>query len=105
MTDAATPSRFTLRCLPLAAKLVLTVFLCAVGLGYFSALVQLHLKHSGKDGRALPTLGDVVEKFSGLKKPDDCPMQSKAEVLLGGNPEDADVGPENMAPAFFAKSK
>ncbi len=102
MTDA--DPRFTLRRLPLAAKLVLTVFLIAVGLGYFSALVQLHLKHSGRNGEALPTLADVVERFSGLKKPDDCPPQSKIEVMLSGDPDAADVGPDNMAPAFFARS-
>jgi hypothetical protein len=102
MTDA--DPRFTLRRLPLAAKLVLTVFLIAVGLGYFSALVQLHLKHSGRNGEALPTLDDVVERFSGLKKPDDCPPQSKIEVMLSGDPDAADVGPDNMAPAFFARS-
>ncbi len=106
MTDTA-PTRFTLRRLPLAAKLVLTVFLTAVGLGYFSALVQLHLKHSGKEGEALPTVADVVERFAGVKAPDpDAPPPvCRVRQLLSGNRDDADVGKENMAPAFFAKSK
>jgi hypothetical protein len=102
MTDADT--RFTLRRLPLAAKLVLTVFLLTVGLGYFSALVQLHLKHSGRNGEALPTLDDVVERFSGLRKPDDCPPQSRIEIMLSGDPDAPTVGAGNMAPAFFADS-
>ena len=40
------PERLTLRALPLAARLVLAVFLIAVGLGYGSALVQLHFQHA-----------------------------------------------------------
>jgi hypothetical protein len=66
MTELPTPTRLTLRQLPLAAKLVLTVFLIAVGVGYFSALIQLHIQHSGRDGNALPTLADVVEVFAGV---------------------------------------
>jgi hypothetical protein len=62
MTD--TPERFTLRQLPLPAKLVLTVFLISVGLGYTSAMFQLHLKHAS-GGSALPTIADVVARFSG----------------------------------------
>ena len=62
--------RFTLRQLPLPAKVVVTVFLFAVGLGYVSAMVQLHDKHSSKEGEPLPTPADVVEVFAGLKKPD-----------------------------------
>lgn len=104
-TDPA--PRSLLRQLPLPAKLVVTAFLIAVGLGYFSALVQLHMKHSNKDGEALPTLADVVERFSGVKKPDPDapPPKSKIHELVSGNRDDADVGKTNMAPAFFAKSK
>ena len=103
----STPTRFTLRQLPLATRLVLTLFLFAVGLGYTSAMVQLHLKHSNKEGNPLPTVADVIERFSGLKKPDANtePPKSKIHQLLLGPKDDADVGKENMTPAFFAKSK
>jgi hypothetical protein len=99
--------RFTLRQLPLPAKLVLSVFLVAVGLGYFSAMVQLHMKHSSKAGDPLPSPGDVVEIFAGLKPadPNAPPPCSKVDTLLTGDPTAADVSKHNMAPAFFAKSK
>jgi hypothetical protein len=105
MTDPAT--RITLRGLPLAAKLVLSAFLVAVGLGYSSALVQLHMKQSGRDGEALPTLDDVIERFSGLKTPDpDAPPPlCRVRSMLAGDRTQTDVGQDNMAPAFFAKSK
>jgi hypothetical protein len=55
---------YRLRDLPLAARLVLSVFLIAVGLGYLSALVQLHFRQGSK-GNAMPTPDDVVLRFSG----------------------------------------
>jgi cytochrome c553 len=99
--------RLTLRQLPLPAKLVLSVFLCAVGLGYFSAMVQLHLKHSSKAGDPLPSPADVVEVFSGLKAydPSAPPPCGRIDTLLTGDPTAPDVSKDNMAPAFFAKSK
>ena len=48
--------RFTLRQLPLPAKLVLSTFLLAVGVGYTSAMVQLHMQHGDRDGKPLPTV-------------------------------------------------
>jgi hypothetical protein len=107
MTDC--PTRFTLRQLPLPAKLVLSCFLVAVGLGYFSALVQLHLQHSSRNGDHLPGIGDVVEIFAGKKKADpshagDRPV-SKLEALVMGPIEGAPWnGSGSMAPAFFHKS-
>jgi hypothetical protein len=56
---------YRLRDLPLAARLVLSVFLLAVGGGYFSALVQLHFR-LGSKGNPLPTPDDIVEHFSGV---------------------------------------
>jgi mono/diheme cytochrome c family protein len=105
MTDPA--PRITLRGLPLAAKLVLSAFLLAVGLGYSSALVQLHLKQSNREGEALPTLDDVIERFSGLKPhdPDAAPPVSRVRTLLSGDRTEANVGKENMTPAFFARSR
>jgi hypothetical protein len=98
-------ARITLRDLPFAARLVLTCFLCAVGLGYFSALVQLHLQHGSRDGNALPTAADVIERFSGVKKhdPNAPPPASKIESMISG-PADSGWGKSNMTPAFFEKS-
>jgi len=102
-----TPARFTLRQLPLPAKLVVTAFLFAVGLGYVSAMVQLHINHSDRDGNPLPTPANVIERFSGLKEFDpDAPIPcSRMDTLLTGNPKAAEVTKDNMAPAFFAASK
>jgi hypothetical protein len=98
-------ARITLRELPFAARLVLTCFLCAVGLGYFSALVQLHLQHGSRDGNPLPTTADVIERFSGMKKhdPNAPPPVSKIESMISG-PADSGWGKTNMTPAFFEKS-
>jgi hypothetical protein len=100
-----TSSRFYLHQLPLAARLVLTVFLIAVGLGYFSAMVQLHLQHSSRKGEHLPTPDDVIEKFSGLKKSngEKHRPQSKIEFLISGAKE-GELTKDTMAPAFFGKS-
>lgn len=105
--SANTHPRFTLRQLPLPAKVVVTAFLFAVGLGYISAMVQLHDKHSSKDGNPLPTPADVVEVFSGLRKPDPdaLPPCSRIDTLLCGDKTANDISKDNMAPAFFAKSK
>ncbi len=109
MADPTEPvaPRITLRQLPMAARLVLSVFLIAVGLGYFSAMVQLHMKHSKKEGEPLPTGADVVEVFAGLKRHD--PMApvpcSRIDTLLSADEKALDVGKHNMAPAFYAKSK
>ena len=106
MLEPAAP-RIALRQLPLAARLVLSVFLIAVGLGYFSAMIQLHMKHSKREGEPLPTPADVVEVFAGLKlfDPNEKPPCSSVDLLLSGKTTDAEVSKNNMAPAFFAKSK
>ncbi len=103
--ESAAP-RITLRQLPFAARLVLSAFLIAVGLGYFSAMVQLHMKHSSRDGEPLPTGVNVVEVFCGLKPfdpsaPAPC---SRIDTLLSADEKAEDVGKDNMAPAFYAKS-
>lgn len=96
--------RFTLRQLPLPAKLVLTAFLIAVGVGYFSALVQLHLQHGSRDGQPMPTADDVVERFAGVKRFDGELPRSKIETLITGSPEGKIESKANMTPAFFASS-
>jgi hypothetical protein len=56
--------RWTLRDLPFAARLVVAAFLISVGVGYFSALVQLHFQHA-KPGSVMPTGDDAVRTFHG----------------------------------------
>src|SRR5262249_32952932 len=102
-TAAAT--RFTLRDLPLPAKLVVTVFLLAVGLGYTSAMVQLHMQHGERDGKALPTRDNVVAVFSGVKWVSGGETEktvSKLEAMISGDPT-GDLTSKNMAAAFFAQ--
>ena len=67
MSTPASP-RFTLRDLPLPAKLVVTTFLITVGLGYLWAMAQIHFKHASP-GNPLPTLADLVARFSGVPWP------------------------------------
>jgi hypothetical protein len=98
----AAPDRYTLRDLPLPAKLVVTGFLITVGVGYFAALVQMHFQHATK-GHALPTPDDVVEKFSGLRAPNGAAQTAKLEAILSGAADGA-FDKTNMVPAFFAKS-
>lgn len=56
--------RFTLRQLPFSARLTLACFLMSVGIGYASAMVQLHLQHAGP-GEVLPSPEAVVRHFHG----------------------------------------
>lgn len=102
------PARFTLRQLPLPAKLVLSCFLLSVGLGYSSAMVQLHMQHSDRDGAALPTPQNVVAVFSGKvwRTPDDGGPRvvSRLEAMISG-PQKGSLTAVNMAPAFFDKDE
>ncbi|MCX7666606.1 MAG: hypothetical protein N2112_13795 [Gemmataceae bacterium] len=68
MNFSTSSDRKTLRDLPAAAKLVVTAFLVAVGIGYFWAMVQLHFKHGG-NGEPMPTVADTVAHFSGREWP------------------------------------
>ena len=72
-------TRLTLRDLPLPAKLVISTFLISVGLGYCWAMMQVHFKHASS-GSLLPTLNDVVERFSGQHAPWD-----KGEIAAANN--------------------
>jgi hypothetical protein len=100
-TPAYAPHCLTLRELPLAARLTLALFLISVGIGYVSALVQLHFQHATK-GEPLPSPDDAVRVFHG--EVGDKP-KSKIEQLL---PEDYQGKPFNgqgqMTAAFFGQS-
>jgi hypothetical protein len=58
---------YTLRALPLPVKVVASVFLLTVGVGYTAALVQLHMQDA-KSGKPMPTVEDVILKYTGKKK-------------------------------------
>jgi len=108
MNNTPSPRPFTLRDLPIPAKLVVSGFLIAIGLGYFSALVQLHLQHSSRNGEPMPSVSDVVEIFAGKKKVDpNAPLEksvSKMERLIMGPIEGAPWNSSgSMAAAFFHK--
>jgi hypothetical protein len=101
------PFRLTLRELPLPVRLVLSLFLIAVGLGYFSALVQLHFQNASP-GEPLPTTDDVVEIFSGVEnwsgqKPPPPKPVSKLEKLIMAPENLPHNGTGTMSFAFFGK--
>lgn len=95
----ASLDRHALRDLPLAARLVLAAFLISVGIGYFSALVQLHFQGGTKAGEMLPGPDEAVNTYHG---PTGQPM-SKIETLLVRT-EGSFNGSGTMRPAFFEKS-
>ena len=112
MTDPTPAPRLTLRQLPLPAKLVVTAFLLTVGLGYTTALVQMHFQHANGSGNPMPTMSDVVEVFAGKKKyvppaagREPARPVSKLEKLVMGPTRGVPFnGSGSMAPAFFDRS-
>jgi hypothetical protein len=101
-TSTTSAPRTTLRNLPLAVRLVLATFLISVGLGYISAMIQLHFQHSSKSGSPLPSSRDVVKHFHG----ETGPQISALERLITA-PEDGIKGGAKgtMSAAFTSKSK
>lgn len=95
---------YNLRDLPLPVKVVVSVFLMAVGAGYTSAMVQLHMKDS-RSGKPMPTVEDVVRKYTGKKRYDpNAPPPVSKFVQLVGAPRSAPWGANSsMVPAFFEK--
>ena len=103
------PFKVALRELPLPVRLVLSLFLLAVGLGYFSALVQLHFQNATR-GEPLPTPDDVVEIFSGVTnwsgtKPTPPKPVSKMEKLIMAPEDLPHNGSGTMAFAFFGTAR
>ena len=85
---------------------MLTAFLLSVGLGYMSAMVQLHMQHSDRDGSPMPTVENVVAVFAGKKWQKgegeaERPV-SRLEAVISGDPKASDLTSKNMTPAFFA---
>jgi hypothetical protein len=94
------PRPLVLRNLPLAARLTLAVFLISVGIGYLSALVQLHFQHASP-GAALPTPDDAVRIFHG----EDARPVSTIERLIMADESKPWNGSGQMSRAFTTKSE
>jgi hypothetical protein len=96
-TPATPPERITLRHLPLSARVAISTFLISVGIGYFSALVQLHFQHA-KPGELFPNQGDAARLYSGY------PPMSTLERLLRADEHLPFNGGGSMRSAFFKRS-
>jgi hypothetical protein len=101
MSNTTSSPRWTLRDLPFAARLTLAVFLVSVGIGYFSALVQLHFQHA-EPGKMLPTPDDAVKRFHG---PTGAPPASRIERLLMADENLPFNGSGQMAAAFTRRAE
>jgi hypothetical protein len=103
------PTRFTLRLLPLPAKLVIATFLMAVGVGYTSALVQMHFAQANKAAEPtaakepMPTFADVILHFTGKKwQAEPETPRCTLERMVAGEPDDK-PWPKSMASAFYGR--
>jgi hypothetical protein len=94
-SDAREP--WQLRTFSLPVRLVLALFLISVGLGYLSALVQLHFQHASA-GRLLPDADDAVSIYFGKTS------ASQLERLLTADESRPFDGSGTMRPAFTTKS-
>jgi hypothetical protein len=90
-------ARFVLRDLSLQSRLVIAAFLIAVGLGYFSALVQLHFQHA-TSGNLLPGTEETLAAYHGRSG------LSQLERLLRADESQSFNGTGSMRQAFFGKS-
>jgi hypothetical protein len=77
---------------------VVAVFLVSVGVGYFSALVQLHFQVASP-GEVLPTVADTTTAYHG-----DVHLVSALERLLTADERKPFNGKGSMRPAFFLQS-
>ncbi len=99
--------RYVLRDLPFSARLVLTAFLLSVGIGYLSAMVQLHFRDA-KKGELMPGLDDAIRKFHDSiynvpKKEDPAKNErprGRIEELLVADPNQKFGGNTQMRTAF-----
>lgn len=89
----------TLRFLPLPIRLTLAMFLVAAGIGYLTALVQLHFAHASPDN-LLPTPDDAVKVFHGSTGP----KVTQLERILEAPDSLPFNGTGSMRKALFEKS-
>jgi hypothetical protein len=99
--NTSPPERLVLRNLPFVSRLVIAAFLLSVGIGYFSALVQLHFQHA-KKGELLPGAEDSKKIFS-LNQ--DTKPVSQMEHLLTADKKEPFNGTGSMVKAFFERSE
>jgi hypothetical protein len=88
--------RTTLRDLSFSSRLVLSAFLISVGVGYFSALVQLHFQHAAA-GEPLPGPKDAEHIYYGHAE------NSQLERLLLADEHRPFNGTGSMASAFTSR--
>ena len=91
------PKRFVLRNLNLPARLVIAMFLLSAGVGYFSALIQLHFQHA-TPGRLLPDAEDAASAYYGR------PGMSQLERLIVVDEGKPFNGSGSMRQTFTSKS-
>lgn len=89
--------RFVLRDLSVATRIVIAAFLLSVGVGYFSALVQLHFQ-GASPGKLLPENKDIVATYHGR------PLTSQLERLLVSDESKPFNGSGSMRAAFTTRS-
>jgi hypothetical protein len=92
------PERLLLRNLPLVSRLVLAAFLLSVGVGYFSALVQLHFQ-AAPPGEFLPDAKDSGTIYYG-----DPHVMSQLKRLIIANERKPFNGSGSMRSAFTTRS-
>jgi hypothetical protein len=99
MASTSAPRTLLLRDLPFAARLTIAVFMVSVGVGYVSALIQLHFQHA-TPGSLMPTAKNAVDLFHGpIDKPD-----SKLVTLVLADESLPFKGTGEMSRAFTTKS-
>ncbi len=91
-----TSHRLVLRDLSPATRLVIAAFLVAVGAGYFSALVQLHVQHAAP-GQILPGAPETRQLYSGNS-------DTQLVRLLTASEDKPFNGGGTMMPAFTTES-
>jgi hypothetical protein len=89
--------RLTLSDLPFAARLTVAAFLISVGVGYFSALVQLHVQHASP-GQMLPGDQQLIDTYHGK------PSVGALERLITADENLPLTGSGSMRAAFTWRS-
>lgn len=102
MANTAIDRRILLRDLPLPTRLVLSCFLAAIGIGYVSALVQLHFNGGAKPGQYIPGPDEAVSTYFGQVGAR--PM-CRLECLLVAPETEPFTGTGSMRRAFTDKSQ
>ena len=97
--------KMRLRHFSLPVRLCIAAFLISLGLGYLAAMVQMHFQHATQ-GQAMPTLDDIVARFSGVTRSGFSPEEPKSKMLrLVEAPENLPLnGGGQMSTAFFKRS-